>query len=222
MLVSADKRDRDPGLGSDLVLRIKICGLRDPTLACKIILAGAHAIGLMFYAPSPRCITLSQAEEIRSNLPQHARTVGVVVNPSEKEVTEIVKRVSPSLLQFHGNESEEFCRSFDVPYIKAIPTRSREYIQRQAEQYHSANALMLDTYSPEHYGGSGKRFDYSMIPDQLPLPLILAGGLAAENVGNAIQQVRPYAVDVSSGVESAPGKKDFNMIKRFILATQQK
>ena len=220
-MVPINKRHRNSLLKTALSApRIKICGLRDATQALQVISLGADAVGLMLYAPSPRSLSLAQAAKIRAVLPPFIIVVAVVANPSTQEVMEIIKRVRPHLLQFHGDEKEDFCRSFDFPYIKVVHAKSAEHIKQQAMRYISAKALMLDTHSKEAYGGTGKAFDYSIVPPNLPLPLILAGGLTADNVHSAIERLNPYAVDVSSGVESVPGEKDIDKVRAFIHAVK--
>lgn len=214
-MVSLSKRNRHPRLRQP---RVKICGLCHREQASHAAQAGADAIGLVLYAKSPRYVDLEQAARIRASLPPFVTAVALVVNPTHQEVMDIVTRVRPHLLQFHGGEDEEFCRSFSTPYIKAVHAKSASYIEQQVGAYVSASALLLDTHSAESYGGTGETFDYALIPEDLPLPLILAGGLNPANVRTAIERLKPYAVDVSSGVESSIGEKDPAKVAAFIQA----
>ena len=205
---------------SVLPVKIKICGLRSADDAQYAALHGAHAIGLMFHPPSSRNLTLSEAAVIRASLPPFVVGVAVLVNPAASLVREIIKTVHPNILQFHGNEPEPFCASFGIPYIKCL--RATQAMRQQAMTYPSAKALLLDTSPGANvdYGGSGKTFDWRQIPKDLPHPVIVAGGLTPANVPDLLRTYRPYAVDVSSGVENAPGIKDKQKIRAFIEAVQ--
>ena len=200
--------------------RIKVCGLRHHEQARQAAYAGADAIGFIHHPASPRYAEVSQAIQIRKTLPPFTSLVAVMVNPQQDEVEEMIERVQPDLLQFHGEEEEDFCSSFRKPYIKAVRAQSASYIQQQAQLYPSARALLLDTYRDEEFGGTGKAFDHSVIPPDLKLPLILAGGLNSRNVTALVRQFKPFAVDVSSGVESAAGEKDQRKITAFIQAVR--
>lgn len=195
--------------------RIKICGITRPEDARTAVELGADALGLVFYAPSPRCVSVEQAWEIARVVPPFVTLVGLFVNESKLTVRRAMEAVPIQLLQFHGDEDEPFCRSFHAPYIKAARVRPGLDLVKYANTYSSAQGLLLDAYV-EGYGGGGKPFDWSLIPPQLPLPLILSGGLDAGNVAEAVRAVRPWAVDVSSGVEAAKGIKDVDKIAAFI------
>jgi len=214
--VAADKRHRHSHLISKT--RIKICGLTDPYQACQAAYAGADAIGFIYHPSSPRHISKEQAAAIRKALPVFVSLVAVMVNPSRHQVEEILSEVQPDILQFHGDEEESFCSSFIRPYIKAVKAKSRSYIEAQVADYSSASALLIDSYQEDKFGGTGLNFDYSMIPPQLARQLIIAGGLNPHNVAPLVQTLDPYGVDVSSGVESALGKKDMKKINAFIDA----
>jgi phosphoribosylanthranilate isomerase len=195
--------------------RVKICGItrvEDGLAAARL---GADAIGLMFYRASPRCVAPEQAGRIARALPPFVTAVGVFVDPSPEEVRGALSAAPLHLLQFHGDESPEFCRQFGVGYIKAARVRPGLDLVQYAARY-EARALLLDAFVPGAHGGTGQRFDWSLIPRELPLPLVLSGGLDAFNVAEAIRRVRPWAVDVSSGVESAKGIKDPARISAFI------
>lgn len=177
---------------------------------------GAHALGFVFYNKSPRFIELEQAKHIFKRLPPFVTTVGLFVNPESAYVEQIISQLPLDLLQFHGHESAEFCQQFSRPYIKAIGVKHPSDIIESVNAHLGAKALLLDKYDPVHFGGTGRAFDWSMLPEQCDKPLILAGGLTPENVANAIQNSAIYAVDVSSGVERAKGLKDPTKIEQFM------
>ena len=196
--------------------RIKICGItrvQDIRYAAN---CGADAIGLVFYEKSPRKVTLQQAWELVKAISPFVTVVGLFVNPTEAEVRSVLRRVPLDVLQFHGEEPAKFCASFGRPYLKAIRVRPGVNLVQYTADYAEAQGLLLDAYVEGTHGGTGESFDWELIPHDLPLPVILSGGLHANNVATAIQQVRPYAVDVSSGVEAAKGIKDSTRISEFI------
>lgn len=195
---------------------VKICGITRPEDALAAARAGAHAIGLVFYARSPRHVTPARAAEIIRVVPPFVTTVGLFVNAAAEEVRTALAEAPVALLQFHGEETPEFCRQFNRPYIKAVRMKAGVDLLQYAQDYHDAKALLLDNYVEGLHGGSGVAFDWSLIPRGLPLPVILSGGLTPENVTEAVRRVRPSAVDVSSGVESAKGIKDAQKIAAFI------
>jgi len=199
-----------------MATRIKICGITrrlDAVVAARL---GAHAVGLMFYENSPRFVDLDTAREVIEGLPPFVSRVGVFVNPDEQYVREILRALHLDLLQFHGEESPQFCAEFDMPYIKAIRVKKGLDLLQYASRYRDAKGLLLDAHINRAYGGTGEVFDWGLVPRNLSLPIVLSGGLNAENVARAIRQVRPWAVDVSSGVESAKGIKDAAKIAAFI------
>ncbi len=195
--------------------RIKICGITrvEDGLACAHL--GADAIGLVFYPPSPRAVSVPAAQAIVAALPPFVTTVALFVNPESSDVETVLRSVRPDLLQFHGHETNAFCRQFGVRYLKALPVRTGAGLVQSASQYLDAAGLLLDTPT-EAFGGCGEVFDWSLIPPVLASRCVLAGGLNAANVAAAIGQVRPWAVDVSSGVESAKGIKAADQIAAFI------
>lgn len=195
---------------------VKICGITRPEDALAAARAGAHAIGLVFYAPSPRHVTPARAAEIIRVLPPFVTTVGLFVDARADEVSSTLAEAPVGLLQFHGAETPEFCRQFKRPYVKAVRVKPGVDLLQYARDFHDAKALLLDAYVEGLHGGSGAAFDWSLIPRGLPLPVILSGGLTPENVMDAVRRVRPSAVDVSSGVESAKGIKDAQKIAAFI------
>ena len=201
--------------------RIKICGITNPDDAEQAAELGADAIGLVFYGPSPRNVDIEQACAVVDALPPFVTSVGLFVNASAEEIHGVLDSVNLDLLQFHGDESPEFCASFDRPWIKAIRMADGVDLHAEAERYSESWGLLLDAYHPALPGGTGESFEWARVPDDLPTSVILAGGLTAENVGEAICTVRPYAVDVSGGVESAKGIKDWGKIADFIAAVRE-
>jgi len=195
---------------------VKICGITRIEDALAAARAGADAIGLVFYARSPRYVTPAKAAEIIRALPPFITTVGLFVNASADEVRAVLAKAPVELLQFHGEESPEFCRQFGQPYVKAVRMGPGVDLIQYARHYHDAKALLLDTFVEGVQGGSGVTFDWSLIPRDLALPIILSGGLTTDNVAEAVRRVRPLAVDVSSGVESDKGIKDASKISAFM------
>ncbi len=200
--------------------RVKICGITRREDADDAVAAGADAIGLVFYAPSPRVVDTGMALRIVKTLSPFVTTVGLFVNADKQDVENVLAQVPLACLQFHGDESAEYCEQFQRPYIKAIRVNDQTEVQAEARRYDSAQALLLDTYVAGTPGGTGQTFNWNLIPKQLNKPIILAGGLSPENVGDAIKTVSPYAVDVSGGVEASKGIKDTNKIKQFINEVQ--
>jgi len=196
--------------------RVKICGITRPEHARAAAQAGADAIGLMFYAPSPRYVTPDRAREICAALPPLVAVVGVFVNPEPHHVETVVEGLPVDLLQFHGEESPELCAGAGKPYVKAVRVRTGGDIAQAAARYPGARALLLDAHHDALWGGTGTRFDWDVVPHDVGCPVVLAGGLTPENVAGAIRRVRPFAVDVSGGVESAPGEKDVRSMERFM------
>jgi len=197
--------------------RIKICGVTDPDTAAAAVAAGADAIGLVFHPPSSRHVELAQAAAIVGAAGPFVATVAVLVNPDAATVRVIVKQVRPGYLQFHGEESDEFCAGFGVPYIKALRVEPGADLRAMESAYPRARGMLLDTHRADVYGGSGETFDWRRADYGGKLPLILAGGLQAANVAEALAQVAPFAVDVSSGVET-DGRKDADKIRAFCRA----
>ena len=197
--------------------RIKICGLTRLEDVRVAVEAGADAIGLVFYPPSPRFVDLAQAAELARAVPPFVTIVGLFVNADPALVRETLAAVPIHLLQFHGDEDEAYCRQFDRPYMKAARVRPGMDLVQYAADFPSAQAILLDAFV-DGFGGGGKVFDWSLIPPALGKPLVLSGGLDAGNVGEAIATVQPAAVDVSSGVEAAKGIKDAEKIRVFCAA----
>lgn len=202
------------------VVRSKICGItriEDALLAAE---AGADAVGLVFYARSPRAVDVQQARAIIAALPPFVTTVGLFVNASRGELNEVLEAVPLDLLQFHGDETAADCSGYHRPYIKALRVRPGEDIQARCAEFPQAAGILLDTFVPGVPGGTGESFDWSLVPEDPGCPIILAGGLSAENVAAAIRQVRPWAVDVSGGVEASKGVKDAAKVRAFVAAVR--
>lgn len=202
-------------------IRSKICGITRIEDALAAAEAGADAIGFVFYANSPRAVDVRQARAIIAELPPFVSTVGLFVNASRCELNEILEVVPLDLLQFHGDETPQDCEGYHRPWIKALRVRPGDDLEAACQLYAGARGMLLDTYVPGVPGGTGEAFDWSLVPAHLSKPIILAGGLSADNVGQAIAQVRPYAVDVSGGVEQAKGIKDAAKIEAFMRAVKQ-
>lgn len=195
--------------------RIKICGITRAADALAAAEAGADAIGLVFYPASPRFIAIERAVEIRNALPPFVQAVALFVNADAAQVAQVIGRVHPAMLQFHGDETPQFCAQFGLPWIKAARVRPGIDLLEYLRPFSGAAAWLLDSYV-EEYGGVGSRFDWSLVPRERARPLVLSGGLEAANVAEAIRRVRPWGVDVSTGVETAKGVKDPAKIAAFI------
>ena len=197
--------------------RVKICGITRAQDAADVAALGGDAIGLVFFPESPRAVTAAQAAEIVTGVPVFVTVVGLFVNAAPAKIHAVLKKVRIDVLQFHGDESPEECRAYGRPYIKAIAMRKNRDVHTYARGYADAAGLLLDSYSEgSPGGGTGRVFDWSQVPANLGRPLILAGGLTPENIAEAIRQTRPYAVDVSGGVESTKGIKNAAKIAAFI------
>ena len=203
--------------------RIKICGITRPEDLSAAVLAGADAVGFVFYPHSPRAVSIAKAGQLCALTPPFVSTVGLFVNAEAVQVREVLAAVPLDLLQFHGEEDAAYCRQFGRPWIKAIRMKPGVDLLEYAVAYAGARSLLLDAHV-DGYGGGGKTFDWSLIPDELPRNFILSGGLDADNVAEAVRTVRPWAVDVSSGVEAADGKskgiKDVQKIEKFIAGVR--
>ncbi len=202
-------------------IRVKICGITRVEDALAAVNAGADAIGLVFYAASPRFVTIAQAQQIVAAIPPFVSVVGLFVNATTAEIESVLSQVRIDIVQFHGDESEHDCQQIKLPYYKAIRVKSDTNLLQCAVEFSGAKALLLDTYSEAAFGGTGQVFDWGLIPQNLTKPVILAGGLVSENVALAIKQVRPYAVDVSGGVEISKGIKDVAKIAAFMQAVKE-
>ena len=199
--------------------KVKICGFTEAENARQAAIAGVDAIGLVFYDKSPRNIDILRAQEIIEALPPFVNRVGLFVNANPSFVDEVLCEVPLDTLQFHGDESLLDCSQYQMPFIKSLRVKPETNVLQVADEFSSASAILLDSFNPSAYGGTGEAFDWSLACVDISLPIILAGGLNETNVSVAISQVKPYAVDASSGVESAPGVKDIDKIVAFIRNT---
>ena len=200
--------------------KVKICGFTNSENARDAAIAGVDAIGLVFYDKSPRNVDIQRAREIVAALPPFINRVGLFVNANPSFIDEVLCEVPLDTLQFHGDEEVVDCTQYQMPFIKSLRVTSKTNLDQIAEHFSDASALLLDSYNPNSYGGTGEIFDWSLACVKINLPIILAGGLNSENVSEAISQVNPYAVDASSGVESSPGMKDIDKILAFIQSVR--
>ncbi|VXC37161.1 N-(5'-phosphoribosyl)anthranilate isomerase [Pseudomonas sp. 8Z] len=201
-------------------VRSKICGITRVEDALAAVEAGADAIGLVFYAKSPRAVSIEQARAIVAALPPFVTCVGLFVDMPREALQALLREVPLDLLQFHGDESPTDCEGFSRPYIKALRVRADQDVAALMAPYTGACGILLDTFVEGVPGGTGAAFDWSLVPSEAGKPVILAGGLTPDNVAQAIAQVRPYAVDVSGGVEAAKGIKDASRIQAFLNAVR--
>ncbi len=200
--------------------RVKICGITRREDARAVVEYGADAIGLVFYPDSPRHVSIETACEVAGSVAPFVTTTGLFVNAGEQHIRQVLASVPLGLLQFHGQESNDDCNRYGLPFIKSIPMRPGSDSAAMMAEYPDAAGFLLDTWQPETHGGGGEPFDWGTVPGDTGKPIILAGGLTPDNVAGAIAAVRPYAVDVSSGVESAPGVKSAQQIKAFMQGVQ--
>lgn len=199
--------------------RIKVCGFTREADLDGALALGVDAVGFVLYPPSPRAVTVARAAELARRVPPFVTRVGLFVNEDAATVEQAAREAALDLLQFHGDETAEYCERFGLPWIKAVRVRPETDLLECADRFRGARALLLDAWS-DAWGGSGKRFDWSLIPPSLPMPLILSGGLDPDNVAEAVRNIRPSAVDVSSGVESAKGIKDVAKVAAFISGVE--
>ncbi len=200
--------------------RVKICGITRVEDALAAARLGAHALGLVFYAGSPRAVTPEQARVIIDALPPFVVPVGLFVNADARVVRETLAVAPVQLLQFHGDETPEFCAGFGLPYLRAVRVRAGSDLLQYAHEFRAARGLLLDAWVDGVRGGTGATFDWSLIPGDLPMPVVLSGGLNPDNVEQAVRRVRPWAVDVSSGVEAAKGIKDVRKMEAFMTGVR--
>ena len=196
--------------------KVKICGITNSIDAKIVCDAGADAIGLVFYPPSPRYVAIEQAKEIVESLPPFITSVALFVNETRETIENVLQQIAIDIIQFHGDESADFCASFSRPYIKAVRMKEGLDLYALEDEYAGARAILLDTYKKGIPGGTGESFNWECVPHDLKKPVVLAGGLNADNVAQAITRVQPYAVDVSGGVEASQGKKDRHKIMAFM------
>ncbi|WP_439133626.1 phosphoribosylanthranilate isomerase [Pseudomaricurvus sp.] len=197
-------------------VRVKICGITSTADAEAAVSAGADAIGLVFYRKSPRAVTVEQAAEIAREVGPFVTVVGLFVNAETEFVTDVLNHVPLHVLQFHGDESEEYCQQFQRPYLKALRMKDDLDVPKAMAKFTSAVGVLLDAYRPGVPGGTGETFDWQRVPTQSSMPVVLAGGLNPENVATAVESTQVYGVDVSGGVEASPGKKDTEKMLAFV------
>ncbi|MFW2373896.1 MAG: phosphoribosylanthranilate isomerase [Gammaproteobacteria bacterium] len=200
----------------NLRTRVKICGITRTEDAVEAARLGVDAIGLVFYENSPRHLSIAQAQQVCQALPGFVTVVSLFLNPEAGLVKDVLASVPVDLLQFHGNESGDFCRSFNRPYIKALGMADDQDLEQRANEYPDARGVLLDSHASGAAGGTGEAFDWASIPQPFRQSIILAGGLSPQNIAEAIKTVRPYAVDLSSGVEAAPGIKDASLMAQLM------
>lgn len=201
-------------------MRVKICGITRIEDALAAVAAGADAIGFVFHPDSPRMVTPAQAAQIVAALPPLVSTVGLFVDADEQRIRATLAQVPLSLLQFHGDESEAQCRIYGLPWIKALRVQPGQDVTALMAAWPGASGILLDAYHPSQHGGTGLQFDWSLVPQHSAMPIILAGGLTPANVAEAIRTTRPYAVDVSGGVEATKGVKDADKIEAFMAGVR--
>jgi len=197
-------------------VRVKYCGITNVENAVFAANLAIDAIGLVFYSKSPRSVEISQAAEIVAALPPFVSVVGLFVNPTDAYVEQVISQVSLNVLQFHGDEPENFCSGFSLPYLKALRMAPNVDVLSEIERYNTASGILLDSYHEKQQGGTGEIFDWSRVPASSSKPIILAGGLSVLNVAEAINAAHPYAVDVSSGIEVSKGVKDNTKMQQFV------
>ena len=201
-------------------VRVKICGFTRLSDVRAAVVAGADALGFVFAPRSKRVLTIPRAAELVTGVPAFVSRVGLFMDQDYEAVARILDRVPLNLLQFHGAEENDYCKQFGLPFIKSIAVRDDVDVLSHMQGYPDASGFILDAWQPRTHGGGGEIFDWDQVPDKPPAPVILAGGLAPENVALAIRSTRPYAVDVSSGVESAKGIKSAEKIAAFMKGVE--
>ena len=200
---------------------VKICGITSSAQARMVAAAGADAIGLVLYDKSSRHVDLDLAVEIKNALSKNVVCIALLVNAEEKFVREVISKLSPHYIQFHGDESPNFCHQFNYPFIRAIRMSKELKMAKILSSYKPSGGFLFDAWHADHYGGTGHVFDWNRLPVNLDFPLILAGGLNPDNVSSAVRAVGPAMVDVSGGVESSPGVKDEHKVREFILNAKE-
>ena len=200
---------------------VKICGITSSAQARMVAAAGADAIGLVLYDKSSRHVDLDLAVEIKNALSKNVVCIALLVNAEEKFVREVISKLSPHFIQFHGDESPNFCHQFNYPFIRAVRMSKELKMAKILSSYKPSGGFLFDAWHADHYGGTGHVFDWNRLPVNLDFPLILAGGLNPDNVSSAVRAVGPAMVDVSGGVESSPGVKDEHKVREFILNAKE-
>jgi phosphoribosylanthranilate isomerase len=204
-----------------MTVRVKICGITTPEQAQMAQQSGADALGLVIYEKSPRYVTIEQAAKIRASMTNDSLAIALLVNPSEALVNQVIEQVKPDFIQFHGDETPEFCHQFNFPFIRAVRMCEGLDINAEVAAYKAQGGFLFDAWSDDLYGGTGHSFDWRRLPTTTDYQLILAGGLTADNVNKAVAMTKPYMVDVSGGVESSPGVKDPQKVKAFITEAKK-
>jgi len=204
------------------VVKVKVCGITNESDAIDAISFGADALGFIFFSKSPRCICSEKAAKISQNIPPFIGKVGLFVNQKREEIFKCIDKVGLNVLQFHGDESQDFCDSFKVPWIKTIPVDDKVDINERISRYDKASAILFDRLDQNARGGTGRSFDWNLLPSSLSMPFIVAGGLKPDNVGGLLNTVVPYAVDVCSGVEKEKGRKDKQKLRQFIEEVKER
>jgi len=204
-----------------MTVRVKICGITSSEQALMAQQQGADALGLVIYEKSPRYVNIQQAAKIRAVIAESALAIALLVNPSKSLVEQVIAEVKPDYIQFHGDESAEFCQQFNFPFIRAVRMREGLDIDAEVAAYNAEGGFLFDAWSDDLYGGTGHSFDWSRLPSTTDYKLILAGGLNPNNVAEAVAKTNPYMVDVSGGVEKSPGVKDPEKVKAFILEAKK-
>ena len=200
---------------------VKICGITSSAQARMVAAAGADAIGLVLYDKSSRHVDLDLAVEIKNAISEDVVCIALLVNAEEKFVREVISKLSPHFIQFHGDESPNFCHQFNYPFIRAVRMSKELKMAKILSSYKPSGGFLFDAWHADHYGGTGHVFDWNRLPVNLDFPLILAGGLNPDNVSSAVRAVGPAMVDVSGGVESSPGVKDEHKVREFILNAKE-
>jgi len=198
--------------------RVKVCGMTRSQDVIDAVVLGVDAIGVILHANSPRLIDVSQAKLLRTHIPAFVTMVGVFVNASAEQINQMTQQIGLDLIQLHGDETNDLAQQLNVPFIKAIRAKSMPYILEQGQAFPQARALLLDPYVPGQHGGTGRQLDSQLWPASISQPLILAGGLGPENIADAVGKLAPYAVDLNSAVEDAPGIKNADLIKQALMA----
>lgn len=201
-------------------IQIKVCGITRPEDAAQACALGVDALGLVFWSGSKRCVDVEQARDICAAIAPFTSIVALMVNATDALVDRVLEQLPVTMLQWHGDESPEFCERWQAPYVRALPVLPGRDLLADMAQYPRARGFLLDAVHDGQFGGTGQAFDWQALPEAISRPIILAGGLSAENVAQGISTVRPTAVDVSSGVESVPGIKDPIKIERFVTAVR--
>lgn len=204
-----------------MTVRVKICGITSSEQALMVQQSGADALGLVIYEKSPRYVDIEQAATIRATINDSVLAIALLVNPSEETVKQVITQVKPDYIQFHGDETPDFCQQFNYPFIRAIRMRDGLNVDAEVDAYKAEGGFLFDAWNDDLYGGTGHSFDWSRLPTTTDYRLILAGGLTPDNVAEAIAKTLPYMVDVSGGVEASPGIKDPIKVKAFIAEAKK-